>query len=555
MLNSILCFTRFFTLSRRVYQIFDTMLDEEQLIQISSSIATIFVLVCTVTVMSILQKSMEFMIWSSTDECCLKSVNQTKEAIEAMEAKTRFVSMVSHEIRNPLNTIKGSIDCLGQMITDRGQLKILENAKIGGEILLNLVNNVLDAAKISADKIEILYQETIFLDILKKVLTINSGLLKGKELKTRVYLEENLPKTLFVDPSRLLQVLMNLVSNAIKFTHRKGRIDIYVSFCPENEEKSKLLAPIKKNISKNSPSQSDLDTTTEEMSIIETENFLKKLNLISQFQVKCLTDLNESSLNASCSEDPWEIFGIRRRSSENLEIRNDQSQGYIKVQISENGCGISDEDKKRLFVMFEKAAEGSRLVQGGSGLGLWICKQLCQRMNGDITAYSQLGKGSSFVFYLPVDIRNKSALSTSASEEASPSKLPRVLRALVVDELPTNLCLQKYTLEQQGVKVTVACNGKEAVEKFKGQGKEAYSLVFMDVDMPEMDGLMATLKIREWEVKNKVKPCEVYFMTEDLSEKELRYEFVKKGGHGSDVKCLKKPIGVEEMRLIVNSFK
>jgi len=549
-------------LSKKVYDIF-IGLNQDEFMHLSSLIITLFFQICSVCIMSIFQKSVEFMVWSSTEENYLKSVNQTKEAIEAMETKNRFISMISHEIRNPLNAIKGSIDYLGQMITDKTQLKILENAKIGGEILLNLVNNVLDAAKLRSDKIEIIYDEAVFLDILKKVLTVNSDLLKEKELNARVYLEENLPKTLYVDASRLSQVLMNLVSNAIKFTQRKGTVEIYVSYCPANIEKSKLLTPIRKTIhigdeSRSSTShilQKNLDKTTEEMSPIENEAFTQRLNLISRFQVKSMTDLNESSFSypLSSTGNLWEIFRMRR-SLTTQESRDDNGhgQGYIKIQISDTGCGISEENQKKLFGMFEQAPECSRLVQGGSGLGLWICKQLCQRMNGDITVYSTIGKGSSFVFYLPLDggrIKNVEIPSLS------PKRHPGVLKALVVDEIPTNLCIHKYILEQQGVKVTTASNGKEAIEKYQAQGNEAYSLVFMDVDMPEMNGLLATLKIREWEIKNKVRPCDIYFVTENQSEKDLRIEFVKKGGNGQDFKCVRKPIGVEEMRLIINDFK
>ena len=560
-LNAMICITRFIFLSRTVYQIFSVTINEEQFVHICLLMINLLFLICSVSVMSIIQKSMELLVWSSTEENYLKSVNQTKEAIEAMEAKNRFISMISHEIRNPLNAIKGSIDYLGQIITDQNQLKILKSAKIGGEILLNLVNNVMDAAKLRSDKIEIFYDETVLIDVLKKVLMVNSELLKSKELHANVYLEENLPEKILTDRSRLLQVLMNLFSNALKFTPVRGWREIYVSFCTRNSPREALLSMIRKprrrdnhrEISKaESPENNDLDTT-QEKSFIEVQSFAQKLDLISSFRVQSLegvykhasataTNSRPFNNNNNNDEDPWDIYRIRLpgSSSSNSGARN----GYIKVQISDSGCGVSKEDKERLFGMFEQVTESSRSSEGGSGLGLWICKQLCQRMNGDITLYSEINNGSSIVFYLPIDANNE-GISHNEKE----------IKALVVDDFWTDLYLEKCLLEQEGVKVVTARNGREAIEKCQQQGGGGFDLVLMDVEMGEMEGYMAAANIRKWEIKNRVKAYEMYLVAgEDATEREVKRKYGRLGGNVEEVRHLKKPLVGEEAKKIVEGL-
>jgi len=244
--NLILCLLEFIYHSYRTIKIFEVTLNEEQYRQILSILTGTFCYCITAVVVSIIQKRIEINIWKIALENHVKSENLTKEVVQAMEAKDTFVSMLSHEIRNPLNALKGSIDYLLNNSKDRESLQVLKNAKMSGDILLNLVNNILDAAKLKSDKMDIIVMETDVIEIVKKVFIINSEKFKEKRLFAKAFIDKNVPKLMWVDPSRLIQILMNLVSNAVKFTPNGGKINMYVAWCLSNEQKKDLLTPVKK---------------------------------------------------------------------------------------------------------------------------------------------------------------------------------------------------------------------------------------------------------------------------------------------------------------------
>jgi len=533
---------------------------------------SLYVLAC-ISVIAIVQKTLEMSLWTLARENHQKSENLTKEVITALQAKDRFISMISHEIRNPLNALKGSVDYLLQVVKDAEHQKILRTAKLSGEILLNLVNNILDAAKLKSEKMEVSYMETNLVDIIKKVLKVNTELLKDKELSVQAYIDEDLPRDLWIDPSRVMQILMNLMSNAIKFTPKNEHIKISVEWCYSEKENCAsedfLLKPIEiyratgesrsplrimrtgNSISQGMESPGDFL----EMTFIEKEKFDKNMGLVSKTRVSSDED---ASINTSqfSSSDPWKIYRAPMANKLNGNANNNLGGrgGYLRVQVSDTGSGISEEDTKRLFGMFEQATQHSRSVHGGSGLGLWICKQLCQKMNGDITVYSELGKGSSFVFYLPA--KREEVGVKNAGQNMREVDLKK-MRALVVDDFASNRYLYKLLLEQDGVQVVTAGNGQEALEKYKAQSEEeGYTFILMDVDMPVKDGFTAAKEIREWEMQNKKKQVEIYFVTgEYFNEADVRRRFKNMGGESNaGIRYLRKPLDGDTFKKLLGNY-
>jgi len=498
-----------------------------------------------ITLVAIMDKIVETSVWSLVKENYQKSENLTKEVITALEAKDRFISMISHEIRNPLNALKGSVDYLTHVIENPEHLKILESARLSGEILLNLVNNILDAAKLKADKMEVSYMETSLLEVIKRVFTVNSELLKEKKLNINAYIDEDLPVNLLIDSSRVMQILMNIMSNAIKFTPNNKEIKMYVEWCSTNNEeeenKDSLLRLIttKSEINRQG-SQGDIL----EMSSVEKDMFYRNIGMRREPKGGSKRDFPEYN-------DPWRICRGPIKEKKN-KIAGDR--WYFRVQITDPGDGIAQSDIAKVFGMFEQASQHSRSVYGGSGLGLWICKQLCQRMNGDITVYSDIGKGSSFVFYLPVKISERGNEEISGVLSTERAKRKRI-KAMVVDDFHSNRYLHKLLLEQEGVQVVTANDGKEAIERYKGEGNGGFSFILMDVDMPVMDGFTSAKEIRQWEMKNKKKQVEIYFVTgEYFNEGDVLRRFKNAGGSGAGVKYLRKPIDGKTLKDVVSRF-
>ncbi|MBI2383443.1 MAG: transporter substrate-binding domain-containing protein [Gammaproteobacteria bacterium] len=167
----------------------------------------------------------------------------------------------------------------------------------------------------------------------------------------------------------------------------------------------------------------------------------------------------------------------------------------LRFAVADTGIGLTREQQDRLFQTFSQADSSTTRRYGGTGLGLSICKQLVALMGGEIGVDSETGRGSTFHFTVPF------APAEEASEEAPRQPLPkgrqyanlRGARVLVVDDNLTNRQITRELLEAQGVIVTIADDGREAVESVR---RQAFDVVLMDVQMPVMDGLEATKAIR-----------------------------------------------------------
>ena len=185
----------------------------------------------------------------------------------------------------------------------------------------------------------------------------------------------------------------------------------------------------------------------------------------------------------------------------------------------------------------------------GSGIGLWLCKQFIHKMKGDIQVYSQLNVGTQFMFYIPVE-------NTDNQQEAR--NVSNKVNALVVDDLGFNRDLHKLLLEREGVQVALAHNGKEALDKYKAKGEEYFDFIFMDLNMPVMDGFTATKEIRKWEAENHKKRIPIYFVSGEYFNDSEVVEVLKHTGGVkdiTDIKFLRKPIEVEMVAKIVKEHK
>ena len=192
-------------------------------------------------------------------------------------------------------------------------------------------------------------------------------------------------------------------------------------------------------------------------------------------------------------------------------ISSSDNKIRLKFEVEDSGIGISPENQLKLFKSFTQADASTTRKFSGTGLGLAISKNLVQLMNGDIGIISEEGKGSIFYFDSEFGIIPQN-LSVSEVNEISPLDLSVTkLKILIVED---NIIIQKVAtlnLNKMGHKVRVASNGIEAVDMFKN---EAFDMILMDIQMPEMDGVEATTIIRQWERNNNTKnPIPIVAMT------------------------------------------
>ena len=426
--NMSLTMAQFFHHTHHFQEIFKITINEEQARQINTLQSAAFSCLLYLCGITFVQKSVQANLWKIAQSNYEKSEELRREVLQASKAKDVFVSSLSHEIRNPLNALNGTIDYLLGSVTNPDHIKMLKNAKLSGEVLLNLANNVLDAAKLKAGKMDVSYTEGNFGDIIKKVFVINSESFRSKKIIAEAFIDKNLPKVLWIDSSRLLQIMMNLISNALKFTGEQGKINVTVRWCSEDQKSEDLLICSRIREFRTISNRVDGITSTiprhrmtTARSESEPELVMKELDEFnvrdSNIRRRNLDALNRSntyfkSMFESSQLSPHELWIIQ---SKDLSVRQsgyEPTKGFIKVEVSDTGCGIPEQAIPKLFEMFEQVQQTENNRREGTGLGLWICKQLCQKMDGDIKLYSRVDYGTTFIFYIPID--NQRRMSESS---------------------------------------------------------------------------------------------------------------------------------------------
>ena len=579
-LNFILCVAQNFLHIIQLNLIFDTLTEEEQRNQIFTAQLYGSCTILTHWMHNYLTKHIESQLLQHVETNYEKAANITRELVQALSSKDLFMTSLSHEAHNLLDCLTGNINHLLAIVNDSSGRKIIKEAKLNCEVLLNLVNNVLDINRPRSGNTESENPEMDPIETMKKALSINTENLRKKDIFVKAFVYKDIPSLVRLDSGRFLQILMNLMSNAIKFTEKKGEIKLYMKWYSAKTSLMILKQPIDTN-SLNMNIQNGLKTTNtssippfssaseilEEMSkefgFSEAKNrqrqldYLKGLNAKTLGQVNCITGSDTDSV-------PWTI--TQRDCLPNLNFQrngvslNDDvpsralhgKRGFIKVQISDEGCGIPNDILPKLFGMFTQSQSAMVDRNGVTGFGLWISKYLCHKMGGDITVYTKENQGTTFVFYIPVDI---GSYMGNPQRAFNPSKQ---VHALVVDDFAFIRNLHKLLLEREGVQVTLASDGADAIKEYmKYPDGGHFDFIMMDVQMPGMDGITAVKKIREFENENELALADIYMVSgEYYDEREMLMEIKRglKSSEPSQVRCLRKPIDVDLVRKIVEDF-
>ncbi|MDO6746573.1 MHYT domain-containing protein [Gilvimarinus sp. 1_MG-2023] len=188
----------------------------------------------------------------------------------------------------------------------------------------------------------------------------------------------------------------------------------------------------------------------------------------------------------------------------------------VLFEVIDSGIGVAPARLKTIFQPFEQADNTTTRRFGGTGLGTTISKQLVELMDGEINARSQLGEGSCFYFHLPLPPGDKHKLAPKAP--LSGLHLP-AQKVLAVDDIDTNIDLLQLLLQREGHSVITACNGLEAIERYKN---EPVDIILMDVHMPECDGICATERIRAYEQEHQRPQIPIIALTASVLQQDQK---------------------------------
>ena len=317
---------------------------------------------------------------------------------------------MSHELRTPMNGIIGMIDLLHQTVSSEEQEDYVDTLRKSSEALMAILNDILDLSKIQAGKLQL---NTHGLDLyytLDKIHSLFANRASQKDLQFTYHVTPHTPRFIVTDETRLLQILSNLTSNAIKFT-AQGTVSIQVS-----------------------------------------------------------------------------------------SIATDGEAHTLRFAVKDSGIGISESNAKLLFTNFTQLDTTPTKSFGGTGLGLAISKQLAELLGGDIGVDSDVNQGSTFWFTMRCQVAHNEAeiVQERVAARERPQEIVRfdtVPRVLLVDDNPINQKVATRLLDKLGCHVVVASDGFEAISRADST-KTVYDLIFMDIQMPEMDGVTAMKEIR-----------------------------------------------------------
>lgn len=321
-----------------------------------------------------------------------------QQAEDANQSKSLFLANMSHEIRTPMNGVLGTLQLLQNMPQTSEANNLLNKAMISSKTLLTILNDILDFSKIEANKLEL--ESAIFNldDTIDSVISSLQPEADNKAIKLEVIKNEKYQHGWLGDEVRVKQILLNIGSNAVKFTEQ-GKVTVTI-------------------------------------------------------------DTN--------------------------------SKGELCFSIKDSGIGMSKEAIERLFNRFEQADNSTTRKYGGTGLGMAISENLVSLMNGNIFATSELGQGTTFNVNLPLPQAEVSKYTNAKPQQNIPNLTNRTI--LLAEDNRINQTIFCSMMKKTNAKVIIANNGQEAIDI---TGSEHFDLIFMDIQMPVLDGIEACKVIKK----------------------------------------------------------
>eukprot|EP00347_Sterkiella_histriomuscorum_P006650 403351958 len=451
----------------------------------------------------------------------LHKVREEEKSVVQTRMQTLYFASVAHDLRTPLNAMMSATQTLKVSNLPSRYNEIIEMQEMSGKFLMNLVEDILDLSRFEFNKFELNNSRFDIRLLIDEAFMMIRHRAEAKKIQTVKIIGDSVPLLILADKKRVNQVLINLLTNALKFT-KKGQVVMRAN-------------------------------KVDQIPRLENINIGRKVLQVG-------------------------------RDTEDLEhFDQKENAGYIQVQVIDTGIGISFENQKKLFKTFGKLKDTSGLNENGCGLGLTICKKISESMNGAMMLESFPGVGSTFTFYF--QLQQDDNIINGSQDEASNELLifediqsdqenlsdrikskqqhqyfksfttVNTMEALKKYDNSFNILalkLQLNMLIDGKVNFDQEFSGQDGIEMIidvnkSNQQKQNFDLVFVDFNMPQMDGISMMKQLKEIEKRGQINLQNTQFIlwsaqTEDQVNSYKEYGFKM---------FLEKPIDAQQLRNVI----
>ncbi len=399
----------------------------------------------------------------STEHRYAGKLKEAKEDAErANLAKSAFLTSMSHDIRTPMNAIVGMTMLASKRVDDAEYVSnCLSKVTLASDHLLTLINDILDISKVESGRMELSPTDVSLKEELKHLISIITPQINEKEQQLEIHTEELMVSDVHIDRLRLNQIMLNILSNAMKYTGVGGNIRVDM-----------------------------------------------KSGLVGDDRVR------------------------------------------FTYKVEDNGIGISEEFQKNMYSSFTREDSGPQRSIQGSGLGLTICKQLVDLMDGTIECESKVGKGTTFTVTIEMLTAKAEVNHIEKADIDTEDKGDLTgLKILVAEDNDFNWEVASEILMMQGIIADRAENGQICIDKLNGAKDGEYDLILMDIQMPIKNGYETTVEIRLSE-RRYLQEIPIIAMTADAFSEDI-YRCMEVGMNAH----LSKPVDVNKLLENVRNFR